>query len=92
VAGRWGAWQVVGRYSELDIDPAAFPLFADPTSSAREAHEWSAGLNWYMNRNVRMNTSFSHTTFDGGGTGTSAPGSVTRRNENVLFTRLQLAF
>src|ERR1035437_8188832 len=35
--GSWGALQLVGRYAQLDIDQAAFPLFADPASSARSA-------------------------------------------------------
>ena len=40
-----------------------------------------------------MKTSFSHTHFNGGGgAGTSAPAAVTRKDENVLFTRIQLAF
>jgi phosphate-selective porin OprO and OprP len=91
--GNWGAWQIVARFSELDVDPAAFPLFADPTLSARSAKEWSVGLNWFLNRNVRVNASFAHTTFDGGGgRGTTAPANVTRQPENVLFTRVQLAF
>ncbi|HWX22111.1 MAG TPA: porin [Candidatus Binatia bacterium] len=92
--GHWGAFQLVGRYSQLDIDPAAFPLFADPAASARSAREWSAGVNWYLNRNVRVDVSFSRTKFIGGGVSSSpsAPASVTRHDENVLFTRVQLAF
>ena len=91
--GNWGALQLVARYEQLNIDPAAFPLFSDANTSARSAHAWSAGLNWYLNRNVVLKTSFSHTTFSGGGgAGTSAPAAVTRKDENVLFTRLQLAF
>jgi phosphate-selective porin OprO/OprP len=91
--GYWGAWQLVGRYSQLDIDSAAFPLFADPATSAHAAHEWSVGLNWYLNRNVRVDVSFSRTKFDGGGgAGSSPPATVTRHDENVLFTRVQLAF
>jgi phosphate-selective porin OprO/OprP len=91
--GGWGAWQLVGRYGELDIDSSAFPHFADPATSARSAAAWSVGLNWYLNRNVMVKTSFSHTTFNGGGgAGTSAPAAVTRNPENVLFTRIQLAF
>jgi phosphate-selective porin OprO/OprP len=91
--GGWGALQLVGRYQELDIDPAAFPLFSDPKTSARSAEGWSVGLNWYLNRNVRVNASFSHTTFNGGGgSGTSAPATVTQKPESVLFTRIQLAF
>ena len=91
--GTWGAWQLVGRYEVLDIDPAAFPYFADQTTSARSATGWSFGVNWYLNRDVRVNASFSHTSFNGGGgSGTSAPATVTQKPENVLFTRVQLAF
>jgi hypothetical protein len=40
-----------------------------------------------------VKTSFSHTTFNGGGgSGTSAPATVTQKPESVFFTRLQLAF
>jgi phosphate-selective porin OprO and OprP len=91
--GHWGALQLVGRYGELDIDNAAFPLFANPAASATAAQAWAVGLNWYLNRNIRVNTSFSRTTFTGGGgSGTPAPATVTRQPEEVLFTRLQLAF
>ncbi len=91
--GNWGAFQLVARYSELNIDDAAFPYFSDPLTSATSAHAWSVGLNWYLNRNIRFNASYSHTTFEGGG-GPSliAPGTVTRQPEQVLFTRLQLGF
>ena len=91
--GGWGAWQLVGRYGELDIDSSAFPYFANPATSARSASAWSVGLNWYLNRNVMVKTSFSHTTFNGGGgAGTSAPATITRNPESVVFTRIQLAF
>ncbi len=91
--GQWGAVQLVARYAQLKIDSAAFPVFADPTVSARSADAWSVGLNWYLNRNVLVKTSLSRTTFSGGGgSGTTAPSIVTRQPENVLFTRVQLAF
>jgi phosphate-selective porin OprO/OprP len=91
--GQWGALQVVARYAELDIDNAAFSGFANSLVSASAAQAWSAGLNWYLNRNIRINASFSHTAFTGGGgAGTTAPAIVTRQPENVLFTRVQLSF
>ena len=83
----------MARYEQLDIDDAAFPLFSNPNTSARSAAGWSVGLNWYLNRNVVVKTGFSHTDFSGGGgNGGSAPAAVTRKDENVLFTRIQLAF
>ena len=92
-SGTWGALQLVGRFMVLDVDPAAFPLYSDPLTSARSASAWSVGINWYLNRNIEWKTSFSHTWFDGGGgPGTTAPATVTRKSENVLFTRLQIAF
>ena len=85
--GGWGAWQLVARYAELDVDNAAFPTFANPAISASAARAWSVGLNWWLNRNVLILTSFSRTTFTGG-----ASGTVAAQPENVFFTRIQLAF
>jgi phosphate-selective porin OprO/OprP len=92
-SGHWGALQLVARYAELDVDEAAFPFFANPATSASAAQAWSAGLNWYLNRNVLFKLSYSRTVFTGGGgAGSSVPAIVTRQPEQLLFTRLQLAF
>jgi phosphate-selective porin OprO and OprP len=85
--GGWGAWQVVGRFAELNVDHAAFPDFASPAASASGARAWAAGLNWYLNKNLRANVSFSRTWFTG-----DATSAVAKQPENVLFTRMQLAF
>ena len=97
--GQWGAWQLVARYGQLNIDEKAFPVFSDPTLSAHEADGWSVGINWWLNKNIRVLTSFSHTEFSGGGTFTpgnsrtySAPATVTHQAEDVLFSRIQVSF
>ena len=95
--GNWGAWQLVARYAALDVDDAAFVgaanvRLADPTKSASSAQAWSVGLNWYLNKNLRANLSYSRTTFAGFGKTQFAPGSVPYQPENILFSRLQLAF
>ena len=88
--GSWGAWQVVARYANLDVDDTVFTDgFASSATSASEARAWSLGLNWYLNRNIRVNASFSHTSFTGGH---GAAATVTSHPENVIFTRIQLAF
>jgi len=87
--GQWGALQLVARYGELSVDGKAFSTYADPTKSAAEARALSAGLNWYLNKNIRANLSYSYTTFSGY-QGSAA--GVGRQPENVLFSRVQLAF
>jgi phosphate-selective porin OprO/OprP len=87
--GDWGAVQVVGRFAELDVDPATFPNFANPANSASAARAWATGLNWVLNRNIRISASYSYTTFTGG---TGASATVTKQPEKVFFTRVQLAF
>ena len=83
----WGAFEVVGRYGVLEVDEAAFPLFADPSVSAREASSWTLGLNWYLNSNLKLVANYLHTSFEGG-----AAGVADREDEKAIFTRLQVAF
>lgn len=83
----WGAFELVGRYGVLEVDEAAFPLFADPAVSAREASSWTLGLNWYLNSNLKLVANYLHTAFEGG-----AAGGADREDEKAIFTRLQVAF
>lgn len=83
----WGAFELVGRYSRLKVDDAAFPLFADPAQSAHRAAAWGVGLNWYLNRNIRTGLDFIHTDFRSG-----AAGEVSGQDENVFLTRVQVTF
>ncbi len=92
-SGGWGAWQVVGRCASLTVDGKAFTDgFASSTKSADGANSWSVGLNWYLNRNVRADISFSRTIFDGVTGKPSATTFVPALPENVLFSRVQIAF
>lgn len=97
-AGRWGAWQLVARYGQINIDDEAFGSFANAASSAHSATAWGVGLNWWLNKNVRVLTSYSHTRFAGGGAfnpldAKSIPtGLVTQKDEDVFFTRVQISF
>jgi len=89
---QWGAWQLVARYAGLKVDGNAFSYgFADSTKYADSANGWSVGLNWYLNKNLRANLSYSRTMF-GGFTGSTTAGLVPAQSENVLFSRLQMAF
>lgn len=84
---RYGALQLAARYSELLVDPATFPTFADPTKSANRATNFAADLNWYFTYNFRAGVEFDWTNFDGG-----APQSGNRPSEKSLIGRMQAAF
>jgi phosphate-selective porin OprO/OprP len=82
-----GAFELALRYSQVRMDPNAFPTFASPKSSAQKASEVGFGLNWYLNRYVKLTTDYEHTVF------TMSSSSVTPlHNEDVLMNRVQLAF
>ena len=85
--GGWGAWELVGRYGELDLDDGAFPLFADPAVAARSAQSWTVGVNWYLNSNLKLVANYLQTRFGGG-----AAAGADRDGEKAVFTRLQVAF
>jgi phosphate-selective porin OprO/OprP len=93
--GQLGAFEIAARLSQLDVDNDAFHNFgtvakpitlADKTKSASEATSWGVGLNWYLNKSVKFNLDYEHTQFDGG----ASKGD--RQDEQVIFTRVQLAF
>jgi phosphate-selective porin OprO and OprP len=88
-----GAWELVGRASQLRIDSAVFNAgaanLATRTGNSPDASEVTVGFNWYLNAYVRMQFNYEHSWFGNPiriGTGTS--GLVSR--EDALITRLQL--
>lgn len=87
--GQWGAWQLVACFADLDVDHQADSTTWAVAGSALRARGWSAGINWYLNKNIRVNASYSHTQF-GDIVGTA--NAITKQAENVFFTRIQLAF
>lgn len=118
----WGAWEVVARYSELNIDNDAFTfgkldassanvlkstshyLYADPNVSAKSAKTWTAGINWYLNPDVKLAINYEQTKFDGGGgslvsTSIAESANLTtqrtaqdRADEKAILARFQVAF
>jgi phosphate-selective porin OprO/OprP len=83
----WGAFELVARVGELEIDEDAFPVYADPSVSAHGARSWGLGLNWYLNANLKLVFNHTWTDFDGG-----APLGADRPDEKAFFSRVQVAF
>jgi phosphate-selective porin OprO/OprP len=85
--GGWGAFQVVARLNQLSLDEQVFPVYANHDLSVSKATEWSVGINWYLNRIVRLSTSYSQTHYEGG-----AKNPAAARDEKVMISRVQLSF
>jgi phosphate-selective porin OprO/OprP len=82
----WGAFEIAVRAGALKVDDKAFPTFADPAKAAGEARERGAGINWYLNRNVKLMLDYIQARFkDGDATGD-------REDEKILLNRIQIAF
>ena len=99
-----GAWELVARYGEINIDNKAFSPFgggsaanqqarsyADSKVSAKQASAWAAGINWYLNRNLKLALDYEETRFDGGWVN-AANFVEDRPTEKVVSSRLQIAF
>jgi phosphate-selective porin OprO and OprP len=85
----WGAFQLLGRFGQIALDPDAVTSGYASTGSAQGATSWSIALDWYLNRNVKCIFEYSNTTFDGG---SKAPGAVTAQTERAILGRLQFGF
>jgi len=83
-AHHWGALQVAFRYQALKVDDEAIALGFASADSSHIASGWTAGVNWYLNDNLRCTSNFERTVFD--------HGAGARPAENVLAFRTQLIF
>ncbi len=88
VGGGIGAWELAARIDQLLIDRDVYNYgFASSSTSALEAFEWTLGVNWYLNPNVKMQFDYAHTGFRYG-----AANGHDRPDESVLLSELQLQF
>jgi phosphate-selective porin OprO/OprP len=88
--GDWGAFELTGRYSTLDIDNKIFDSALTTNSinsTPTEARAWTAGLNWYLNRNTKLVFNWEQAKYKGG-----AAGGADRITENLLLSRFQVSF
>ncbi|HWA13844.1 MAG TPA: porin, partial [Burkholderiales bacterium] len=88
----WGAVELALRYGKQSIGASAFEggagtRLANPDVSARQARDAGIGLNWYFNRNFKVQLNYDVTAFEGG-----APNDGDAKDEKAIFTRLQANF
>jgi len=88
--GRWGAFELAGRVSQVDIDKNVFRsgLASVANGSTSGATEFTGGINWYLNRNFKIQFNYSHTEFDDD----LAFSGKDRSHEDVAVTRFQVSY
>lgn len=87
--GKWGAWQIAARWSEMSIDKSTFQII-DPSQAANHATAWALGVNWYLNAYALIRADYEQVSFNGGA-GT-IKNVADRPTEQVFATRFQLSF
>jgi phosphate-selective porin OprO/OprP len=84
-AHHWGALQLLGRFTELKVDPQAFDSGFAATGASREAQSFTIAANWYPNPYIKFYGTFERTVFDRNAAGARHP-------ENAILFRSQLGF
>jgi phosphate-selective porin OprO/OprP len=86
----WGAVELALRVGGFAAEDGIYNYgFALATTTPREAHEWVGGINWYLNRLVRISCDYGYTTFGGGAT---IAAGINRPAEKALILRFQINF
>jgi len=56
--GNWGAWELLLRYSELDLN--------DGLVQGGKEHDWTIGANWYLTQHFKFQANYIWATSDKG--------------------------
>jgi phosphate-selective porin OprO and OprP len=85
-----GAWELVARIQELDVDDAAFEggatSFANPLTAITKETSYGVGVNWYPWNTVKLSLNYDKTSFEGG----AATGD--RADEQAIFSRFAINY
>jgi len=83
--GGTGAWEIAGRYSQLDL--------TDSGIDGGVMENYTLGLNWYLNPNVRIMWNYIHTQVeDLGGLGVPVAWRGIDDDADLFLMRLQVDF
>jgi phosphate-selective porin OprO/OprP len=92
--GGLGAFEVAARFGQLWVPDEVFDKgYANPQTSARTATEAAIGVNWYLNRWLKLVVNYDRTWFDGGARGSTLGNPIAdRETEHFVATRLQFSY
>lgn len=85
----WGAWEAAGRFSYLDLN--------DKNIRGGRIHDYTAGLNWHLNPNWKIQANYIYAVSDyayaGGDPATNVPAGTFLGNHTSIFDlRCQVDF
>jgi len=83
--GRWGALQIIARYSTVSLDPDAFASGLASATASPQAKAVAVGLDWYPTTFIKYYATFERTTF-------GSTESSHRPAEHLVLFRAQIAF
>ena len=84
--GQWGAVEIAGRYTSVAVDGDVFTNnYAARPANTDGADVYTAGVNWYLNKNIRLMLNYEHADFN-------SPLTSGSKGEDGAITRLQLVF
>jgi phosphate-selective porin OprO/OprP len=63
-SGGWGAWQIAGRFDELDLSDQSSAI--PSCTGCGEQKTWLIGLNWYLTDYTRLMLNVNQSEIDGG--------------------------
>ncbi|MEO8301857.1 MAG: porin [Rhizomicrobium sp.] len=58
--GGWGAWEVLARYSNIDLDYLPFASAATGGIPGGKQDVWTIGLNWYPNNAIKFQLDYDN--------------------------------
>ena len=88
--GRWGAFELAARVSQVHIDHDVFQdgFASQAGGSTSKATAYTGGINWYLNRNFKLQLNWEHTEF-----GQKLPlQGAERGSEDALLTQFQISY
>ena len=86
--GGWGAVELAARVGDFEAENRIYSYgLVNPAVTPRHLHEWVGGVNWYLNRLVRITGDYGVTSFGGG-----APNGGNKAPERVFILRFQINF
>ncbi len=87
----WGAWELAGRYSTVNLNWNE-GVFGAPTPAGGirggEQKIWTVGVNWYLNNNIRLMFDYSMVDVDR----LNAAGADVGQELDIFGMRTQFAF